>query len=240
MTKHIILILLVLCGLVQFSFGQKTVSPAKRKLVAEMVRAAEQIFPYEIFEGGMQKATTLITADFENGIAEKLKQKIDSFENMPAADKEKLKAGAPEFARSYAKMVNDLMSRDFEVRRWVNESASRHFRQKFSVAELKKVSSFLKTPSGQNAILAMRKSFSDGFKGESSPEPEQFEKDVEQFLKTGYGSRFFDVVIDGIMKDIEKKIDGWEAKVFGNFDSFVNEKEFTLLLDKFVRERLAS
>lgn len=242
MTKQILFISFVILGLVQFSFGQKMVSPNKQKLVSGLIETTKQVFPFEQYEAGFQKARELIRADFENGISEKLKQKIDSTEVFTADEKEKLKAKTPEFAQEYANFIDNLMSRDFRMKIWVNESAATHFNQKYSMAELQKLNKFLQSPNGQKTILAMRNLFAKEFKGENpetnSAKAEEFEKIAEKFAGTQMGEKFLSIVVENVLGDIQKKVDIWEAQVFGNFDSFINEKEFNNLLGNFLKRTL--
>jgi hypothetical protein len=240
MRHRIFIISLVLLGLVQLSFGQKAASPAKQKLVSQLVQSTAQIFPFEQFEDGFQKASQIITADFEKDITEQVRQKIESMGDLSEPEKAGLKSRAPEVAQAFRKLIDNWMMKDFQMKKWVNESANNHFKQKFSVVELQKLNSFLKSSGGRLTLSAMRNVISHEFKETStktnSVEAEKFEKIAEEFSKTRLGAKFLQIVIEDIFTDVQKNIDRWEAIVFGNIDSPATEKEFDRLLNEFFKK----
>lgn len=240
MTKRFIILSLVLLGLVQFSFGQKTVVPNKQKLVLQLVETVNQLFPFSQYEDGFQQAREVIKAVFEIRISEQLDQKVDSTENLSETERSELKSKIPESAAKYAVFINSLISKDFKMKSWVNESASKHLNKKYSVAELKKLNKFMQSPEGRKTILAMKNFFGKEFHGknpETNPEKAaEFEKTAKKFAETPMGTKFLSIIVENILTDVQKSIDNWESPIFGNFDSLVKPQEFNKFLSDFIKQ----
>lgn len=242
MTQQLLFISFILVGLVQFSFGQKTIAPTKQQLVSNLVKSTGQIFPYQQFEGGFRQTKGIITAEFKNGVGEILSETIDSIKELTPAQKRKLKTQSPQFAQQYANVVDYIIGRNFNIKSWVSESATKHFSQKFSVAELQKINAFLKTPSGQKALVAMRTAFAKGFSFDireaNYVDADKFEKEVEKFLDSPLGTKFFNVLMENIIMDVAFKMDLWKKQVAEDFDTYLNEEEFINLVSEFISRSL--
>lgn len=236
MTKQLFIISLVLLGLVQFSFGQN-----RQQLVSELVKSTSEIFPYQQFEGGIKMKKILVAAELENGADELLIKKINARKDLTAAQKRRLKAKSEQFVEEYTNYVDSLISKDFKVKNWVNQYATGHFSQKFSTVELKNINAFLKTPSGQKALVTMRTAFAQGVSfninnDANFADEKKFDKETQKFFDSALGTKFFNVLMENIIMDVAGRLDIWQKQVAKDFDKFLNEKEFNARVGKFIKQ----
>lgn len=244
MTKQILFISLVLLGLVQFSFGQKAVAPSKQKLVSQLVSTTEKFFPYEEFDGMIEKTRTIFSSGMEEELGKEIERKIDATDKLSAEKKAEIKAKIPALTKEMSNYVNHLIGKNFKIKSWVKESATKHFSKSFTVAELQKLNAFFQSPNGRNTLLAMNKALSMGIKSEKDEtnlvDAEKFAKYAEKLLMTKTGEKFFKTLSKNILDDVSGEIEKSGDRFLAELNESLNEKELNQILLKFVADNIAS
>ncbi|MBX7173518.1 MAG: DUF2059 domain-containing protein [Pyrinomonadaceae bacterium] len=244
MTKQILFISLVLLGLVQFSFGQKAVAPSKQKLVSQLVTTTEKIFPYEEFDGMIEKTRVTFSKGMEEEIGADIERRINASDKFSAEKKAEIKAKIPALTRDISNYVNVLIGKNFKIKAWVKESAAKHFAKNFTVAELQKLNNFFQSSNGQNTLLAMNQALTYGIRSEKDEtnlvDADKFAKYAEKLLMTKTGEKFFKTLNKDILNDVSAELDKFGDRFLDELKESLEKKELNQMFVKFVADNIAS
>ncbi len=244
MTKQILFISLVLLGLVQFSFGQKTVAPSKQKLVSQLVTTTEKFFPYEEFDEVIEKTRTTFSRGMEEEIGADIERRINASDKLSAEKKAEIKAKIPALTRDISNYVNVLIGKNFKIKAWVKESAAKRFTKNFTVAELQKLNNFFQSPNGKNTLLAMNQALIYGIRGEKDEtnlvDAEKFAKYAEKLLMTKTGEKFFNTLNKEVLNDVSLELDKFGDRFLDELNESLEKKELNQIFAKFVADNIAS
>ncbi len=243
MTRKILFISLIVLGLAQFSFGQQKVQSTKKKLVTNLVTATEKFFPYQQFDSTFQNMITTITGKFERDIGKEVTDKIDSNKNLESAKKIELKSKVPALMQDVAKFLNVMIGKKFKLKVWVSESSTNHFTRNFTTAELRQLTTFFNSPSGKIAILSFNQTLARGIEDEPSAVNSNAEKDfvknTAKILRTSAGKKFFNIITENVMQDVNTQIDLWGNEFMKDIDNSFAKGELNRMLLDFLGENIS-
>ncbi len=218
MFKKLIIIAVVIVGLMQVSLAQKEVSPAVKKLAAQLAVNTVDLFPIQIFENTLitkiKEASIEIEASINNKLTEQLEQS-----NLTAEKKSEIKLKIPVFAQSLSQKTLGFIERDFKVRSWAKKSLEKQYSKQFVLVELKRLNTYFKTENGKLFIKVFNEKVSNGINGKDS---ETKSDDEELFLKFATAvkmstfDKFTDGLIKNVMEDITVSIDNWGKQMMIN------------------------
>lgn len=243
MTRKILFISLIVLGLSQFIFGQQKVPATKKKLVTNLVTATEKFFPYQQFDSTFQNMITTISGKFERDIGKEVTDKIDSNKNLEPAKKIELRSKVPALMKDVTKFLNAIIGEKFRLKVWVSESSNDHFTRNFTAAELKQLTTFFNSPGGKNAIMSFNQILARGM--EESPSPinstaeKDFERNTAKILKTAAGKKFFSIITDKIMDDVNTKIDRWGNEIIKDIDDSFAKGALNRIMSDFFGENIS-
>ncbi len=234
MTPRIFIISLLLLGLVQFSFGQKTVSPAKKKLVSELITKTDSIFPTDFFEKLFKNAQTEKLAKTEKELAEMFNATVDQTGTMTAEEKTAAKSKVPEFSKKLSQLFEEIMVKDFSVRSWVNNAFQKHYSNKFSVAELRQLNIYFQAANGKTVVQSFNQMVVGGINRDQAEPDEKTTKRMENFLRTPVGRKFFNVLLEDIFAEVRSKSDDWGHKMTRELEKSMKNGKMRRLFEEFI------
>jgi len=234
MTHKIFIISLLLLGLVQFSFGQKTVSPAKKKLVSELITKTGSIFPTDVFENLFKNVQTEKLDKTEKDLAEMFYAEVDKTGTMTTEEKTAAKSKVPEFSKKLSQLFEEIMVKDFSVRSWVNDAFQKHYSNKFTVAELRQLNAYFQTENGKNTVQLFNQMIVGGINRDQTEPDEKTTMRMANFLKTPVGQKFFNVLLENIFAEISAKTDDWGQKMTRDIEKSMENGKMRRLFEEFV------
>lgn len=237
MTKRSLFILFILLGLAQISFAQKAVPPAKKKLVAQLITNTSEIFPSEAFQDIFQQLNNDQSTELTKELTASLNSKIDADANLSAQTKAEAKAKVPELVGKISHLTKTLLAKNFEITTWVNQSFNKHYSTKFTVSELQKLNAYFKSSNGKETVKLFNKMIVGGIKNKDQDvEPSDAEAEqMGNFLKAPHGNKFFNVLMDGVFKDVSDKTDVWSKQALNNLKQQMTAGEMKRLIDEFLK-----
>jgi hypothetical protein len=147
MLKKLFVISLIILGLGQISFGQKAVSPAKKKLVTQLALQTADMLPIQVFEDAFEKSYESKSIEVAKGIVDNLTKSVEESE-MSAEKKESVKAKIPGFSERFVQLTKSVMIKGFDVKLWTKKSLEKNYSGQFTVVELQKLNRFFGSKDG--------------------------------------------------------------------------------------------
>lgn len=238
MKQKTLFIILILLSLTQLSYGQKPISPTKKKLVAQLITKTSEIFPVEAFETIFQKTNEEKSFDLEKDLTEMITSKVDTDENLSAQRKAEVKAKIPELTQNLAGLAKELIGQGFDVKIWIDEAFNKHYGESFTVAELQKLNTYFQTTTGKKTVKLFHGLILGGIKGDDKEPDGATIIQMETFLKTPVGEKFFNVLLENIFKEISGKTDLWSKEVIRNIEKSMSSGEMKRLVEEFLAKNI--
>jgi hypothetical protein len=241
MLKKLFVIAFIIIGLGQISFGQKGVSPAKKKLVSQLVGNTADILPIKFFEETVSSTVDKVSAEAVKEIQDNMEKSVDSSQRTDEK-KSELKAKIPAFSNRMMEITKNIINTGFDVRNWATKSLEKNYQKQFTVAELQKLNKFFASDDGKSFVAAFNRITSAGLKGEKEPtftaEEEKKLEDSAKVVGKQTFDKFFDVVIKNAMDDIDKSMKFWGDNMMKKIDKEGTSGSIKKEIDRFVAENL--
>lgn len=238
MTKKILFISLILLSLAQFSFAQKAVSPAKKKLAMQLTSQTISLFPIKFFEDSFSQMNSEKAAALEKELSIAFLAKLDE-SNLTADEKDVAKQRVTDFTQKISEMLKSLIMKDFNVKTWTNKSLEKHYLKTFSLAELKMLNNFFKTSDGQNFVKMFNRLVTGELQGNKSGSSGADEKDFEELTKkigNNILAKFTDSLVLKVMDDINKYVENWANQIPINVEKEMKNGAIKKEMDRFMAE----
>jgi hypothetical protein len=239
MTKKILFISFILLSLTQFSFGQKTVSPTKKKLAVQLATQTVSLFPIEYFEQSFEAMNTRETARLEKDLTESLLAKMNQADNLNEAEKEILKPRITDFSAKISQLVKKAMMKDFNLKSTASNSLQKNYLKIFTLAELQKLNKFFLTKNGQTFVKSFNQLVTGQVQNTGSGMSPNEEKEFEAIAKS-LGEKLLtkltDLLIKETMDDIGRYIENWGNQLADNIEKEATSGEIKKEMDKFLAE----
>lgn len=238
MTKKILFISLILLSFTQFLVAQKPVSPTKKKLVSELVAKTSAIFPSDEFVELYRKILEEKSAKTETEITAMIVSNVDATPTMTEQEKVAAKAKIPELSKKISEVSKAIISKDFLIKEWVNESFQKHYPAKFTVAELRQLNQYFQTENGKSMVENFKFFIIGGLKDKNVEPDEKTLAKMGNFLKTRIGNKFFNILLENIFSDINSKTDAWGDNIIKELEKSMNKGEMKRLFEEFVSKNI--
>lgn len=229
---------LVLAFCVQFSAAQAV---QKKQLVDELVNATFEAFPTDIIDNSVEQMARYGAEGIKKEIGNLVAGKIDSSE-LTAERKDAAKAAIPAFTEQLGEKFRELLNENLTMNDWIKESMTVNYDKQFTVAELKQLVAFFKSPSGGDFLILVKEFASaemekraaqtDGLVGKAS------EAKIMAFLNTPTGKKFIDKFTDDNDKILEKRIDEWGELMLKKVEQDMESGELNKILMDFISENI--
>lgn len=243
MKKHLFKAAFLLAAITfsaQFSFAQTTAAAQKKKLVNDLVAATFASFPIEGLETTIEKMKDSGAKEIEAQMANLINEKLDASANMPAAKKNEIRKKIPAFTALFSERFKTMLGENLDLPLWIKESLAVNFDRQFTLAELRRLSAFFKSPSGKDFTNLVKEiAAAEAEKREPQTDgivPKKSEVQIERFMKTPLADKFmkkFTEDPDGIL---EKRIDEWGDKMIEKVEEDMRSGEMNKILMDFVNE----
>lgn len=240
MKKRIFIISLILLGLANFSFGQTSLSPTKKKLVADLLASTSEIFPADKIDEVFKEVQAEKMAETAKGITDTIAVKIDSNDKLTLQEKAEIKAKVPELGQKLTKLAMDFMSKDFTIKAWTNSAFQKYYSSEFTNSELRQLNTYFKTPNGKQVAKIFKDLIIGGVTDKKEKPNAKNDALIESFLKKPFAEKFFDVLLKNIVADLMGKIDVWSKKALNDIDKSLENGEMKKLLEDFIAVNLKS
>jgi hypothetical protein len=241
MLKKIFVIAFIIIGLGQISFGQKGVSPAKKKLIGQLVGNTTDIVPIQLFEDTISGTIDKVSTETAKEIQVNLEKSVNS-SKWSDEKKAELKAKLPAFANRILAITKDILSTDFDVRSWATKSFEKNYQKQFTALELQKLNKFFGSDDGKSFISAFNRITSAGIKGEKEPaftsEEEKKLEDSAKVVGKKTLDKFLDVILKNVMDDINKSLEIWGDNLMKRVEKEGTSGSIKKEIDKFVAENI--
>lgn len=228
---------LIICA--SFSHSQTTVSADKTGLVNQITEQTFAAFPVEFFEIEIEKVKKesgeQIKREFTNLIIKKTEENPD----FSAQKKEEIKAKVPDFGERFGNKVAEVIGRDLDINLWIKEALADNFTKNFTVAELKKIDSFMKGAHGKAFFAAVKEIASAKIQKQETETPQLTARqsiEIEKFINSPLGKKFMDVFGDNTENFLMQKIDIWGDNMLKNIDESMKNGELGEMLEQFIAE----
>ena len=236
--KKLLFVSLILLIFGNAAYGQKGITPAKKKLAAELTAATANIFPAEKFNQLFIRAQTEKFGETEKQIVDSISGKIDSSENLTTEEKDSIKAKLPDLSRKLMKISGGIMSKDFLIKNWADEAFKKHFAEGFTISELRQLNTYFRTKVGSNTAKLFNELIIGGIDEENTKPSDETISQMQEFLKKRVGQKFFNLLLEKIFKDIMQKTDAWAKFALKEIDRSLESGEMRSLLNDFISANL--
>lgn len=234
MTKRFFIISLILLGLASITFGQKTVSPAKKKLVADLTAKTSAIFPAETIDTLFKDVQAERMAETAKGITDSLVAKIDSNNKLTAQEKDEIKSKIPALSKKLAELSMNFIGKDFTIQNWVNESFQKYYSTKFTTTELRQLNTYFQSGNGKQVVQIFKTQIIGGITDDKKTSNAKDDALMENFLKKSFAQKFFNVLLENILEEVMQKTDAWGKKALRELDKSLDNGEMKRLLEDFI------
>lgn len=238
MKKRIFIISLILLSLANFTFGQSSVSPTKKKLVANLTASTSQIFPADKLDSIFKEVQAEKMAETAKGITDSIAAKIDSSNKLTAQEKAEIKTKIPELGHKLSKLAMDFMGKDFSVKNWTNSAFQKYYSSEFTNSELRQLNIYFKTANGKQIARLFRELIIGGITDEKEKPTAKNDALMENFLKKPFAEKFFDVLLKNIVAEVMEKTDAWSKNALKEIDKSLENGEMKKLLEDFIAVNL--
>jgi hypothetical protein len=241
MLKKLLVIAFIIISLGQITFGQKAVSPAKKKLATQLAANTGDMFPIQVFDETLKSSLDKALSEKEKEFSDYLTESIDT-SKWSDEKKSEVKAKIPAFIDRMLGLSRDLMSKDFNVKNWTSKSLEKNCQNNFTVAELQKLNKFFITADGKDFVSAFNRVTSAGINGGekesfSADEEKRFEK-IVAVVGERTMNKFFDIVVKNVMDDIVKSVEVWGRNMLKALEKEVKTGVIKKELEKFVADNI--
>jgi hypothetical protein len=239
MLKKLFVISLIILGLGQISFGQKAVSPAKKKLAVQLTERTVNLLPLEMLEMAFSKPVETNLAEIKTKIVDDLTKTIET-SNLSEEKKSAVKIKVPAFSEKIAQITKELMSKDFNVKLWANKSLQQNYVRNFTVSELTKLNNFFGTKDGEEFVNLFSQRVSDAQAGkettETSADEEIFSR-IEKAVGRTTSNKLLDIAVKNTIDDVVKSVDIWGKNMLNDLKKATSPNGVIKLeVDKFIAE----
>lgn len=239
MVKKLFIITFILLGLGQVLFGQKNVSPAKKKLVSQLAANTTEMFPIDVYNDFLNSAIEKGTAEKGKEIVDELTKSLEA-SNWSDEKKEAVKLKIPAFVERLLKISKNLLSKDFNVRNWAIKSLEKNCHKQFTIAQLQKLNKYFSSSDGKAFVLAFKRITASEITGGQKDSFTTEEKERFEQMPTVTGeaamTKFFDVVVINVMNDMNDSITVWGKTMLKNMESEFKDGLLKIEADKFIAE----
>lgn len=229
-------IALMICASISPS---QTVSADKTRLVNQVTEQTFEAFPVEFFEIEIEKVKKesgeQIKSEFTNLIIKKTEENPD----LSSQKKEEIKAKVPDFSERFGNKVAEVIGRDLDINLWIKEALADNFAKNFTVAELKKIDSFMKGTHGKAFFAAVKEIASAKIQKQEAGTPQLTARqsiEIEKFINSPLGKKFMDVFGDNTENFLTQKIDVWGDNMLKNIEESMEKGELGEMLEQFIAE----
>jgi hypothetical protein len=237
MLKKLFVISLVLLGLVSVSFGQKGVTPAKKKIINQLVLNTADLFPIEAFEESFEKTNELKSEEMKNDIIAGVTEQVNA-SNLSDQRKSEMKPQIDEFAEKLKVKMQTAMNKGFNVRDWTKKSLEKRYLQNFTLVELQKLNKFFSTEKGKRFVKFFNEKVSAGIREdlpkEATTEDEEAIVGFALNVNEKTADKFTDILIMNVMDDITNSIDVWGKNLKKELESSKLKGELKKEFEEFV------
>jgi hypothetical protein len=238
MLKKLLVISLIIVGLGQFAFGQKAVSPAKKKLVTQLVANTTEMFPIQVFDDVLKSGVEKVTAEQGREMIDNLTKSIEA-STLSDERKAEVKAKVPAFVERTMELSKTLLSKGFDARTWTAKSLEKNCQKQFTIVDLQKLNKFFGSADGKDFVILFNTNTVNKINGtEAKPNPDE-ERLFGQFatiVGRTAGDKFFDIIIKNVMDDITKSVEIWGTGMLKNLETEVKTGLLKKEIDKFFAE----
>jgi hypothetical protein len=144
-----------------------------------------------------------------------------------------MRAKLPEFATRLSALTREMIAADFEIEKWVKDSCRARFAEKLTSAELRRLNTYFRTPSGKKTVSLFSEIILQGVRGGGEEPAKADVDDMEKFLKQPDGTKFFDVFMEDVFGDIKTRTDEWSDKLQARLEKSTSEGEMKQLMEEF-------
>lgn len=234
MKKRIFIISLILLGLANLSFGQTSVSPSKKKLVADLTVNTSGIFPADKIDEVFKEVQAEKMAETAKRITDTIAAKIEANDKLTAQEKAEIKARIPELSQKLSKLAMDFMVKDFTIKKWTNSAFQKYYSSEFTNSELRQLNTYFKTASGKQIAKIFKTLIIGGITDEKEIPNAKNDALMESFMKKPFAEKFFDVLLKNIVAEVMEKTDDWSKKALTEIDKSLENGEMKKLLEDFI------
>ncbi|HQU82885.1 MAG TPA: DUF2059 domain-containing protein [Pyrinomonadaceae bacterium] len=231
---------LVLTISAQVSFGQKTAPNTKKQLVKNLVESTFSSFPINFFENNLEEVKKKSINDFKTEMSNMLNSKIDENANFTAEKKASIKEKVPAVADQLGERVKLLVTDGLDITKWLKEGLADNYEKQLTLAEIKQINTFLKSPAGKTFSLVIKEIATADFE-KRTPDTNSIlnAKDtvqINKFMKTPAAVKFKSVFTEDMDQFIKQRIDAWGEDVLKKIQTDVEDGELNKLLVGFFTE----
>jgi hypothetical protein len=241
MLKKLFVISLIILGLGQISFGQKAVSPAKKKLAVQLAANTTEMFPIQVFDDSLKSAIEKSTSEKGSEIRDDLTKALET-SNWSDEKKSEIRAKIPAFVDRMMELSKNLINKDFNVRDWTKKSLEKNCQKQFTLAELQKLNKFFASADGKAFVSAFSRITSSGIKGDTkesfTEEEGKYFEQITTIAGESVMNKFFDIVVKNVMDDITKSIEIWGDNMLKTLEKDSKTGSLKKEVDKFVAENI--
>lgn len=237
MAKKILIISLILLGLTQISFGQKSVSPAKKLIADQLAWQTVDMFPIQYFEDGFRQTIESKFSEMKNEIVTDLTARLEKSE-LSEQQRTGIKAQLPEFSEKMILKLTNLWCQGFNPRVWVNKSLQKNYSRVFTLNELQKLNLFFKKETGKNFVNTFNRTVSTRLRGENadavSAENEALFFELAKAIGLNTFTKFTDILVKNTMDEVIKSADVWSQEALKNMEKPDTKEEFQREINDFI------
>ncbi len=241
MLKKLFVISLIILGLGQISFGQKTASPVKKKLVEQLSFQTEDMLPVQLFQDFFEQSYEPKSVEIAKGLVDNLTKTVEE-SDMPIEKKDSIKSKLPDFSERFVKLTKSVMLKGYDVKLWTKKSLEKNYSTGFTLAELQKLNRFLSSQDGKAFKTLFKKQTLDKINsgeeknvGDDEAEAMVYVK-VEKYLGAALSEKFLSGVVTKAMDDITKSIDVWGDSMLKTLEKETTTGILKREIDKFIAE----
>lgn len=233
----------VLMVFANFSYSQTATSPDKTQLINEIVEQTFSAFPLETLEVEIEKVKTESIGKIKDEIPNLLISRAEANTDFSAEKKAAIKAKVPEFGERFGNKITEVITKDLDVSRWIKEALAENFTKNFTVAELKKVNSFITGENGRVFFEAVKKLASAKIEGRNSEIDDTITDkqavQIEKFMKSPLGVKFMDFFGKDTETILNQKIENWSEDMLKNLEESMENGELGEMLKQFIIENFS-
>ncbi len=210
--------------------AQKTALLNKSKQVNQLVQLTINGFPSESYENAFKSANGQLFSELRDELVKSFADGIDQDAKLSSAEKQRYKENLPELAEKLSSLFVSKIGEGIDLKKWTKEILLESY-SKFTIAEINKLVVFFKKPAGASFLKYNHDVADKAISKSDAPEPEvdlQYAVEMEKFLKSAVGNKFYDTLMKTTAEKINKRIETWRDGFLqgldrSEFETIVNE-----------------
>jgi hypothetical protein len=235
MLKKIFFFSLILLALSSISFAQ--VTPAKKKIIKQLILNTSDLFPVQAFEESFEKINEQKAEEIKKEMIAQITERVNT-SDLSEQRKSEVKPQIEEFAEKIKVKMKGIIAKDYNVRSWTAKSLEKNYAKNFTLVELQNINKYFMTEKGKRFVKFFNDKVSAGIREDLPKEPTpEDEGAINAFalsVKEKTADKFIDTLINSVMDDIAAAIDVWGNNLEKNLENAELKAEIKKEFDDFV------